>query len=379
MRLQQSRLLDEVLGTGLTTGRLLIAERQGEVLGYLTSETPTPDHVRITSMAVCVRHRRTGIGRLLLDQLLAGTPADTSVSAVVGLDDLPSAGLLLSRGFLAPDSIESSPTEPDVRLCYRFKLRVEYIDPDSRQLIPLAERDHLLRAIAAPDVGITALVRLMGEPAFEVSRFERDDPATLQSDEAAAGLTFSGAVLAAITFLLGFSFASQRFPDDVRVLLIGATFATTMSLIIYASASGELARMRSNAFGRIMKWGNVLSEYGGVLPFLISLPITYAEVTGSEASALTAGALLTVALALYERSRFSIADRFRWTFPTVVLAALTCLSPILGVLLVVRGSASWPWAAALMTALAARSLVYLFRRGPEAGMSARRPTWQVRR
>jgi hypothetical protein len=225
---------------------------------------------------------------------------------------------------------------------------------------------------------VTALAVLSGEPAFEISRFEQDDPASLQSGEAQAGIAFSGSVLAAITFLVGFSFASSRYPDDVRLLLIGATCATTMSLIIYASAAGELARIRSNAFGKIMKWGNVLSEYGGVLPFLVSLPITYAQLTGAVWFAVVTGVALSAGLVVYERSEFSIAHRFRWTVTTRALAAFTSLAPTGCVIMAACGLPSWPWTGALVAALAARTVIYLFGRGPESGISEHRRTWQIR-
>ena len=210
-----------------------------------------------------------------------------------------------------------------------------------------------------------------------VARFEQDDPATLQSGEAAAGIAFSGSILAAITFLLGFAFSSTRFPDDVRLLLIGATFSTVLSLIIYASASGELARIRSNSFGKIMKWGNVLSEYGGVFPFLISLPVTYAQASGDPWTTMVLAVVFSLAIAWYERSEFSIAHRFQRSRTEVTLTALTAASPTVGAALVAAKATSWPWTMALIVTLAARTWLYLFRRGAEADIAERRQ-WRIR-
>jgi hypothetical protein len=301
-----------------------------------------------------------------------------TISAVAELTDLTVAALLLSCGFIATRVFPADVAGQPPQLYYQHKVRVEYIDPDARHLVPAARVERVTESLAPSDHAVTALAVLSGEPAFEISRFERDDPAQLQSGEAAAGIAFSGSVLAAITFLLGFSFASERYPDDVRLLLIGATFATTMSLIIYASASGELARIRANAFGRIMKWGNVLSEYGGVLPFLATLPITYAQVTGSRWSAVVTGAFLSAALVVYERSEFSIAHRFRWSFTATALAGLTCLLPLVSVVMVAVRLPSWPWTAALAAALVGRTLLYLYRRAAESGIAEHRRTWQIR-
>jgi N-acetylglutamate synthase-like GNAT family acetyltransferase len=370
-----------VLARAVPLGRVLVAESDGVLAGYAAVEEPLAGHVRVSSVAVRGDLRRSGVAGLLLDEVLDGVRgpenSGTAVSAVIGVRDLEAAGLLLSRGFIATRIIWDTGSG-GAQLHFQHKIRVEYVDPDARHLIPASAVKQLADSLAPGDFAVTALAELSGEPVFEISRFERDDPATLQSGEAAAGIAFSGSMLAVITFLLGFAFASSRFPDDVRLLLICATFVTMMSLIVYASASGELARIRSNAFGKIMKWGNVFSEYGGVLPFVISLPITYAAVTTSSWSAVATGAGLSVALVAYERSDYSIASRFRWTLVTVFLAGLTCASPLVGAVLVVAGVRSWPWTAVLLAALAGRTWVYLFRRGLEAGSERRRGPWQIR-
>lgn len=177
------------------------------------------------------------------------------ISALAGLGDTALTQLLLRSGFLGTRLMRGSGTRADVRIHFQYKSRVAYVDPDSRHLVPIGDHEQLNESLGPSDHAVTALVPLGDSLAFEIARFEQDDPATLQSGEAAAGIAFSGSVLAAITFLLGFAFSSTRFPDDVRLLLIGATFSTVLSLIVYASASGELARIRSNAFGKIMKWG----------------------------------------------------------------------------------------------------------------------------
>jgi hypothetical protein len=273
--------------------------------------------------------------------------------------------------------MRGSGPDASVHVHYQHKSRVAYLDPDARHLVPVRDQDQLAESLAPSDHAVTALVPLNGESAFEIARFEQDDPATLQSGEAAAGIAFAGSILAAITFLLGFAFSSTRFPDDVRLLLIGATFSTVLALIVYASASGELARIRSNSFGKIMKWGNVLSEYGGVLPFLISLPVTYAQASGNPWTSMVLAVVLSAAIAWYEQSPFSIAHRFRRTPGELALMVLTALSPTVGAGLVAADATSWPWTAALVATLAVRTWLYLFRKGAEADIAERRQ-WQTR-
>nr|WP_238426364.1 GNAT family N-acetyltransferase [Streptomyces adustus] len=369
------------MAESIAGGLVRVAEADGELVGCAVAERPSPEHLRVSVLAVRTDLRRQGMGLGLLDELsrlVSELPGPTPLlSAVVEASDMPVSGLLLKSGFIGTRVMHTSRNPGGICIHYQHKNRVEYIDPDTRHLVPLSAQAQLIESLAPHDQAVTALVSLKGEPALEITRFERDDPATLQSGEAAAGIAFSGSILAAITFLLGFAFTSTRFPDDVRLLLIGATFSTVLSLIIYASASGELARIRSNTFGKIMKYGNVLSEYGGVLPFLISLPVTYAEASGDPRTTMILAALLSVSIAWYERSEFSIAHRFRTSWVETSLMVFTAASPLIGAAVVAAKATSWPWTVALACALSARTWLYIFRRGPEAGTAGRRH-WQIR-
>ncbi|MCC5481263.1 GNAT family N-acetyltransferase [Streptomyces barringtoniae] len=371
----------ELLADAIARGLVRVAESDGNVVGCIAAEGPALGHVRLSAIAVRDDMRRQGMGCRLLAEMVEEVPQKPNepplISAVAGIEELAVAGLLLKGGFIGTRIMRTGRAGDDVHIHYQYKLRVEYIDPDARHLVPVGAREQLTESLAPADHAVTALVTLAGEPAFEVARFERDDPATLQSGEAAAGIAFSGSILAAITFLLGFAFASSRFPDDVRLLLIGATFSTVLSLIVYASASGELARIRSNSFGRIMKWGNVLSEYGGVFPFLISLPVTYAQISDDPWTSMVLAVVISAAIGWYERSEFSIAHRFHRSSSEVALMAVTAVSPAVGSVLVAAHVTSWPWTMVLTATLAARTWLYLFRRGPESGIEERRQ-WQIR-
>ena len=360
---------------------VLVAESEGELVGCIAAEMPSPGHARLSLIAVRDGMRRRGVARRLLDEMVGELPGKSTepplISAVAGTAELPVTHLLLACGFIGTRVLRTGAPDGADHIYFQYKSRVEYIDPDARHLVPVCAREQLAESLGPSDHAVTALVSLGGRPAFEIARFEQDDPATLQSGEAAAGIAFSGSILAAITFLLGFAFSSTRFPDDVRLLLIGATFSTVLSLIVYASASGELARIRSNSCGKIMKWGNVLSEYGGVFPFLISLPVTYAQASGSPWTTMVLAVVLSAAMGWYERSEFSIAHRFRRSRTEIVLMALTAASPTVGAALVVANVVSWPWTTLLTATLAARTWLYLFRRGAEADIAERRQ-WQIR-
>ncbi|MFE1409714.1 GNAT family N-acetyltransferase [Streptomyces sp. NPDC058746] len=371
-----------LLAEAVDRGLVRVAESEGELVGCVAAEMPSAGHVRLSVIAVRERMRRQGVASRLLAETVAPpsrAPGEQPlVSAVARTCETAVTRLLLVGGFIGTRVMQTGGANDPLHVHFQHKARVEYMDPDARHLVHVHARQQLTESLAPSDHAVTALVILAGEPAFEIARFEQDDPAALQSGEAAAGIAFSGAILAAITFLLGFSFTSSRFPDDVRLLLIGATFSTVLSLIIYASASGELARIRSNAFGKIMKWGNVLSEYGGVLPFLISLPVTYAQASGNPWTTMVLAVLLSAAIAWYEHSEFSIAHRFGRSLSERALMLMTAASPAVGSALVVADVTSWPWTTALAATLAARTWLYLFRRGAEADIAERRQ-WQIRR
>ncbi len=258
----------ELLAHAIDRDLVRVAESAGELVGCAVAEMPSSGHVRISAIAVHEETRGQGLAKKLLTDLVEETLRKSTepplISAVARTDQLAVIRLLLACDFKGTRVMHANGAGDGLRIHFQRKSRMEYIDPDARHLVPATDHAQLLESLSPADHAVTGLVTLGGQPAFELARFEQDDPATLQSGEAAAGIAFSGSILAAITFLLGFAFSSTRFPDDVRLLLIGATFSTVLSLIIYASASGELARIRSNSFGKIMKWGNVLSEYGGV-------------------------------------------------------------------------------------------------------------------
>ncbi|GGX25823.1 hypothetical protein GCM10010297_53820 [Streptomyces malachitofuscus] len=371
----------EALEHLLRHGLVRVAEVDGAVAGCAAAESPSPGHMRLCAVAVASGARRRGVGARLVREILEEVPEAPgdrpTISAVVGTGDLDAARFLLACGFIGTRVFKAG-RDGGLRIQYQHKLRVDYVDPDARHLVPAALPEQLTQSLAPDDHAVTGLVILAEGPAFEVTRFERDDPASLQSGEAAAGIAFSGSLLAAITFLLGISFTSDRFPDDVRLVLIGSTFSTMLSLIVYASASGELARIRANSFGRIMKWGNVLSEFGGVLPFLITLPVIYAGVGHNRWITLLLALVAGAAIAGYEWSEFSIAHRFRNTGIGFVLMVLTAVSPLYGAAAVTTGTVSWPWALLLIVTLTARTWLYLARRGPEAGIAKRRMQWQIR-
>lgn len=375
---------EDELERGVRQQAIQVREVDGRIVAFLHVEMLSPHHAYISALAVDPDHRRSGLASVFLDEVLRRFRDDelheaVTLSTATSPDNVDMLSLLLSRGFVVRDFMQDYFGPGRHRFYCQHKVRTEYVDPDERYIVPASAFDHLASLLTREDHAITALLRLPAGPAFEVSRFERDDFASLQSDECAAGIAFSSGLLAAVTFVLGFSFASSNYPDAVRVLLMGSALSTVLSLIMYANASGELARIRSNVFGRHMKWGNILSEFGGVFPFLIVLPVTFGEVTSSFAAAVVTAAVFSATLFLYERSGFCMTSRFARNRLTLAYSVVVCSAPVTGLLAAEVEELSWLWTAVVAAVLAAQAIGYLRESVRESATSPHGTGWQVRR
>jgi ribosomal protein S18 acetylase RimI-like enzyme len=370
------------LEKGIGARRVSIVKRNGEIVGFLQYEQPLEDHIYLSALGVHPDFRKQQVGRTLLGNLLSQISTsgkNPAISTVTSLSNYAMLHLLLSQGFLVRTMMRDYfGSGRDCFYC-QYKVRIGYVDPDDRYLIPAHSAEHVAKLMMTEGYVITSVVTLPTGPAFEIRKFERDDFAALQSDECAASITFSAGALGAITFILGFTFVYPNYPADIRVLLIGAAVTTTFSLIIYANASGELSRMRSNIFDHHMKWGNALSEYGGIIPFLVTLPVTLASVTRNDLVSFTAAVIVSSALYMYERSYFAIASRFERTHLIFGLEVITCSAPITGVFAVLYLPTTWPWTIAISLALMLQVVIYLIRRPAESGRSTKDRRWEIRK
>lgn len=356
------------------------------IVASLLYEMPVEDHIYISGLGVHPDWRGHGYASLLLDDMLERESVNTardkrSISTVTGPGNFTMLRLLLSRGFVVRRLLTDYFGPGRDRYYCQYKIKRDYVDPDERFIVPASAQSHIGSMLATGRYALTALAGPPGRPVVEMSRFEDEDVASLQSAETDTGVQFTAGILAAITFLLGISLTTERFPDAVRIVLVAAAVATTVSLSIYANASGELTRLRSNVFSRYQKWGNVLSEFGGVYPFLVSLPVALgAPASTSLWVGLGSALFVTAAIVVYERSSFSIIVRFRQNVLTRALSAVIAVSPIAGVLVVRREPqvAAWVWAAVACAALAALSAVFLARSEGESLPPRLARRWQSR-
>lgn len=349
------------LESGVALRQVTVAVDGERIVGFLHVERPSADHAVISAIGVHPDYRRSGLASSMLDGYLESMGSfvleQISLSTVTSPRNLPMLRILLSRGFVVRTFMKNYFGEERDRVYCQLRIRRPYVDPNDRYLVPVSARDEVESLLDTQSYAITNVLHTAADWLFEISRFDENDVTALQSNEYNAGIAFSTAMLSVLTFILGFSFASDRYPDGARALLVIATAATTLSLIVYANASGEIGRLRSRDFDLHMKWGNLLSEYGGVIPFILSLSLTFVEVTKN----VYAGWLLAVgfsgSLLLYERSKFSMTTRyparrkFRWP------AYATSLLPSVSAATHASNASSWIWTAVAIVLLSWRIIV----------------------
>ncbi|MFF0543083.1 GNAT family N-acetyltransferase [Nocardia thailandica] len=362
---------EDELADGVRNNQVIIATSNEVLVGFLHFERPNPGHVYISALAVHPSCRRRGIARSLLRRLMADLSADDrrslpSISTVTSPRNYSMLRLLLREGFVARTLMAGYFGPGHDRLYLQYKLRIDYVDPDERYLVPVRAMRHVEQLLSDDNYVISDFVDLPSGPAFEFCRFERDDLAGLEADETAISVTFAGTVLAAITFVLGTALGSDRYPDPAKTLLLLAVLATTVALVVYTNAAGDVARLRSHAFDLHMRVGNVISEFGGVYPFLVSLPITFAVVTDSLYLGLAAAAIFAAVLTAYENPLFSISRRFAQSRTTHLLRAITVTAPVSGVLCMRHAVLSWVWTGVVLATFVALAVLFLLRRRRES-------------
>ena len=355
--LDRERAVPGEIEAGVEQGRVTVVELDGVVVGFLQVDHLSDHHIYIEALGVDPATQGRGIGRVLADHFLASViPNTASVSTVTSPRNVRMLRLLFDRGFVVRRVMRDYFGEGKDRFYCQLRMKHRFVDPDDRYLVPTHSLNQVYRLLDSEEYVLTDVLQSSSTNSmmFEVSKFDVDDLAGLQASESSSGLAFATAVLAALTFLLAFAFASPRYPAGAQVLLMLATLISTGSLIIYANASGELARLRSNTFVSYMKWGNLLSEYGGVIPFLLALPITFRAVAESYVAAVVVAVLFSIALLAYEFSSFSMLARYPRRALFILPAVASSALPIFAVTLPEGSISSWVWTATSILVLTLR-------------------------
>lgn len=352
----------------LADGQIALAVRDGVTVGMIQTEFldrdrrrrhERPDHAYLAALAVHPDHQRGGVGQRLVEHFIeevkskSPRPSATSVTspANVGMIDL-----LTRNGFTVQSGMRDYFGPGKDRVYCQLRSRPPVADPDDRVLIPVGAVDHLFDVLEREEMVITGVIKGVQSDFFEVSKLEVEDLPGLRADETAISTGEAGAVLAALTFLLGLSFTVPDYSEPLRILILVATILTLGATQIYANASGSLSRLRDDRFGLYMKWGNLLLEFGGVYPLALVLPAVFAQASSNSTLSIATAVIVGVIVIAYEYSPFSISGRYHHGFVFHAGTWITAALPILAVPLYLWTGRDTLWVVCVGVVLLARLL-----------------------
>ena len=312
-------------------GQLSVAERDGEVVGMLQTEVLNEDHMYLAALAVLPARQQGGVGAALVQRFIeqvgerSPRPSATTVTSPA---NVAMVSLLTHSGFVGTRGVADYFGEHKDRVYFQLKSRRQVADPDDRVLVPVGAIDHLFRLLETEGSAITRVVHSVQGDFYEVSTFEVEDRPGLRADETAVSTGEAGAVVAALTFLLGFSLTLPGFSEALRTFLVIATVLTVGAMQIYANASGSLSRLQDDNFAHHMKWGNLLLEFGGIYPLVVVLPAVFANASQNLFLSVATATAVSLLLVLYELSSFSISNRYARDAASWTLMGVTVLLPL---------------------------------------------------
>ena len=133
--------------------------------------------------------------------------------------------------------------------------------------------------------------------------------------------------------------------------------------VVYANASGDLARFETNRFVLYMETGNNISEYWGIVPLLAIVPVALMAVVNTNPARWTLGLSGTLVLALYFLSTFSLWTRYRRRWWSWILVSIIVSAPALWLLVSDEFLPSLIWTVSVVTALIAATADLFLRSG----------------
>lgn len=361
----------------LSDGQITIAEHDGKVVGFLQTEILGAEHVYLAALAVHPDRQRQGVGAALVEHftsLVSDLRPRPSATTVTSPANVAMVDLLTRSGFVGTRGVTDYFGPRKDRIYFQLKSRRQVADPDDRVLVPVAATEHLFTLLSDANAAITRVVKSVQGVFYEVSSFEAEDRPGLRADETAVSTGEAGAVLAALTFLLGLSFTTPDYPESLRTFILVATILTLGATQVYANASGSLARLQDDQFGLHMKWGNLLLEFGGVYPLVLVLPAVFANASDNTMLSIGTSVAVTVLILVYEASPFSISGRYsrNAVFWTLVLA--TAALPIVAIPLQIATGRDTVWILLAGGVLTLRLLWLVPARQQELGVRMR-PLW----
>jgi [ribosomal protein S18]-alanine N-acetyltransferase len=252
---------------------LVAVDEAGSALGYVTlfEDQHNEDGLQVGSLATLPVARRRGVATALLTGLmkLAARSTRSRLRLFTSPDNLAARQLYEHLGFKDTGMIEPAPDPVESRIVYEIELLAD-----------------------------------------DASRTDR---ATLLSDEAAAGISFSNVLIGIGTAAVGLLIANPPPGASVLTLASGLLILVTSiySTLCYANSHGLLRADPANRAAALVPvlWGNALSEYLGV--FLINVLIVGAVWAYSNDAMLTriTYCIVSAGFVAYVASTFSLLSR----------------------------------------------------------------------
>lgn len=137
---------------------------------------------------------------------------------------------------------------------------------------------------------------------------------SLSMDEASTSVSLTSFMTALVFFFAGLLLTgAETVQERLRVpltMLFLSAFGFMYSTLIYANATGEVARRRQRSFARQMSIANVVSEYFGVYCLVLAIPLTVLGYSPDRPLAVIVLFLSVGGLSLYHHLGYSILERY---------------------------------------------------------------------
>jgi hypothetical protein len=170
------------------------------------------------------------------------------------------------------------------------------------------------------------------------------EPASVKTNEVSVSSAFAGTLMAAFTFLFGFTLTTPEIGADLLGTAGVGVLVSLLALIAYTNASGDLARLKPRAWDRLIRAGNAWSEFGAVYLLFALTPALVLSATGFSVGAVVIAAVASLLLIAYHVSQMDISHRYprrrmMWAAIRVIYTAMPIAT--LGVWWL--AGSTWPW------------------------------------
>lgn len=136
----------------------------------------------------------------------------------------------------------------------------------------------------------------------------------LYMNEASISVMLTSFMTAVVIFFIGLLLTGDaKLQIRLRVplvLLFFSAFGFLYSTLIYANASGEIARLKKNMFDRQMTIGNILSEFFGVYCLVFAVPIVVLGYSPDKILSFFVLIISLLSFLIYHLMGYSILERY---------------------------------------------------------------------